>query len=156
VAYRLGQFERAASLCDESLILARELGNREGIANALLTLARLAQQRGDLRRASTTCSESLLTRSDLGDRRGIAECLERTADIWTAQGKEEAGGWLLGAAQSLRESIGAPLSPAERRDEDRVVAQLARRLGVGAAAAVEHGRQMGAADAIDLVLGKRT
>ena len=47
-----GDHDRAAELCQESLTLARELGDKKSIAAALTNLGDVARDRGDSARAA--------------------------------------------------------------------------------------------------------
>jgi hypothetical protein len=64
-----------------------------------------------------------------GDRVGIASCLEALAAVAVAVGHAEEAAGLLGAAESRRDAIGAPVPPADRRDQERTVASLREALG---------------------------
>jgi tetratricopeptide (TPR) repeat protein len=55
-----GAYARASALCEECLALARELGNTEGIANALLGLGDLARDQGEAGRVRAYCEECLV------------------------------------------------------------------------------------------------
>jgi predicted ATPase len=55
-----GEYARAATLCEECLALARERGDTEGIANALLGLGDLARDQGDAGRLRAYCEECLV------------------------------------------------------------------------------------------------
>ena len=70
-------------------------------------LAALGQ--GDHARATALFAEALALFRKLGDPLGIAECLEGLAGVAGARGEGERAARLYGAADSLRESIGAPL-----------------------------------------------
>ncbi len=58
--------------------------------------------------------ESLGLRRAISDRLGIAECLEGLATVAVGQHQPERATRLLGAAEALRQAIGAPLPPVER------------------------------------------
>ncbi len=117
-----GHYERAQSLYQESLAVCRELGDKDGIATSLGNLAAMALQQHNLVDARSLFVESLTLRRDLGDKEGIAECLEGLAGVAGAagliQGNMIANGQdvarLYGAAEALREAIGAPMTPIER------------------------------------------
>jgi hypothetical protein len=86
--------------------------------------------------------QSLALRRALGEPLGIAQCLEGlalTADrdraAWAAR--------LLGAAEAIRERLGAPLPPVDRPEHDAAVAAARAALGDdGFAAAWAAGRTM--------------
>jgi non-specific serine/threonine protein kinase len=74
-----GEYTRATALCDECLALARELGDTEGIANALLGLGDLARDRGDAGRVRAYCEECLVLFRDLYQQWAIGFTLNNLA-----------------------------------------------------------------------------
>jgi predicted ATPase/class 3 adenylate cyclase len=126
----------ARSLAEESLVLYREMEYRKGTAESLSLLARIATVRGDYSSARALCNECLAIAKELGDRELLASGLERLAGVIAAQ---ESGGtstqlasWaakLWGAAESLREAIGAPISPLERATYECAVTAMRTQLG---------------------------
>jgi hypothetical protein len=98
-------------------------------------LAAIIHAQGDDERAMALYGESLALRRELGDKHGLAECLEGLAGVAVAQRQLERAARLLGAAETLRESTGAPLSPGERVRYDRDVSAVRAGLGEAAFAA---------------------
>jgi hypothetical protein len=92
----------------------------------------VAHTQGDDDRATALYKESLTLYRELGNKHGLAECLEGLAGVAVAQWQLERAARLLGAAETLREVTGAPLSPGERARYDRDVS--AGRVGLGEAA----------------------
>jgi hypothetical protein len=72
--------------------------------------------------ASERYIESLNMFQDLGHKQGIVECLEGLAGVAARQGRPERAARLWGVAEALRETMGAPLSPADRPGYERMVA----------------------------------
>jgi predicted ATPase/class 3 adenylate cyclase len=140
-----GDYDRAASLCDQSLTLAHELADSEGIANAVLNLGRVAAGRGDPARAGALGRQSLVLRNGLRDRRGIAECLEQLALVAGAEGRADRAGRLYGAADALRNRIGAAAASDPHE---------ARPLPAADSAAVAEGRALTLDQAIELALAE--
>jgi predicted ATPase len=128
-AQRQGDLERAAALHAESLALRRALGDRRGTAAALSNLACVALERADAARACALYGESLHLFHEVSDRPAVASCLEGLARVAAATGQRECAGQLCGAAEALREAIGAPLLPTERAVYDRQVAALCAEWG---------------------------
>jgi hypothetical protein len=94
--------------------------------------------------------EALLTFSRLGERRSVAECLEALAVA--RSGFDPSGAVMVfGAAQSLRERIGAPLGPeeqaAQRAELDALRVTLGERL-------FDDSRQEGRLLTMDEVMGR--
>jgi hypothetical protein len=153
LAARQSHLEEAEALCQEGLALARELGDRQGIAQALSALCRVAAGRGDLDRAAGLCRESLVLRRALGDRRGIVECLEQMALLAVDAAAFERAATLFGAAAASREAIGIPVPPVDRPEHDRAMASAGLTLGPRLAALTQTGAAQTLEQAVDYALG---
>jgi predicted ATPase/DNA-binding XRE family transcriptional regulator/Tfp pilus assembly protein PilF len=81
LAHRQGDIKRAEALGEESLALARQLGNPPDIAAAVNQLAIIARYRGDYDRARALYGESLAVRRMLGDRSGTASALNNLGNV---------------------------------------------------------------------------
>jgi len=129
VALYTEDYERAEAMLHESLASSREGGYREGIGWSLNQLGVVAYRRGDLERSELLLRESLAVHKDLGDMGRAASVLEALAE--TAGARENFGlsARLFGAAEVLRETIGAPVPPCERAEYDRVTASIRPRVG---------------------------
>ncbi len=121
-----GDYVQAEVRCEQCLTLTREVGNQQGIARALNYLGAIAFDREQYERSAQLPKESLTLRQQIGDRGGIAECLERLAGLSGVQRDPGRAARLFGAAERLRETIGAPLPPYLQPDYDRDLA-LARK-----------------------------
>jgi predicted ATPase/class 3 adenylate cyclase len=145
VAKELDSNERAVLLVEEALSLFRELNDVISTLECLLTLGDVARHRGDHQRAAGLIEEclgeiaiqqgdhanarsmfekSLSLAYSLGIRMRVAAAFEGLAASAQALGETQRAGRLLGAAEALRESIGAPLpTPSQtihgHPDEDR-------------------------------------
>jgi DNA-binding NarL/FixJ family response regulator len=79
----------------------------------------------------------------VGDKWSIASCLEGLAGVVVAEGEPVWAARLWGAAETLRETVGAPIPPVERTDYERAVAVAHAKLGEQAfSAAWAEGRAM--------------
>lgn len=132
VAHEQGDNERAIALYEESLDLWTAIGFKWGMATTLHRLGTVAHTQDDDGRATALYKESLALRRELGNKPGLAECLEGLAGVAVTQRQLEHAARLLGAAQTLREATGAPLSPRERVRYDHDVSRV--RAGLGEAA----------------------
>jgi predicted ATPase/DNA-binding CsgD family transcriptional regulator len=65
-------YERAEMLCEESLVLCRQLGDIQGIAHSLHLLAWAARERGNWTEANSLFEEALALRRRLGNKEDIA------------------------------------------------------------------------------------
>ncbi|MDQ3854962.1 MAG: tetratricopeptide repeat protein [Chloroflexota bacterium] len=150
-----GELELATSLAERSRELFRTLGNSWGVALTLTNLGRAALERADYDEARNLLTECLNLSSELGQRIFIAEALEGLAALASAQGDAEHGARLWGAAESLRESLGVPLSPAERPHYERHVSAARQLLDPPTfAAAWATGRTLTLDEALHLALGR--
>jgi predicted ATPase/DNA-binding SARP family transcriptional activator len=155
VAGYQGDYERAEALFTESLALFQELGIRSGAAVSLSSLGIVAQYQGDEARAAARFEESLMIFREVGEKLGIAGCLEGFAGLAESAGQPQRAAQLFGAAASLRDSLGAPVPPAERADYDRRVAATRAALGEQSfAAAWAAGRALTLEQAIAQALEK--
>ncbi len=154
VSMRQGDFHGAAAWLEASLATWRELGEVMWIAEALGRFAQLAIEQADVSTARTRLKESLLLAQELGDRLRIATVLEGFVQIAVLEGTSRLALKLAVAAESMRDSIGVPLPPAERSRLDRYLAQARSTLGKRAADTAQiEGRALGVQGAIELALG---
>ena len=124
-----GDYAAARTLQEEGLALRRELGDNWGVAMSLNNLGVVAEEQQDYDSARSYLEQSLVLRQDLGDKVGIASCLEELGRVGTlsAQGNIEAltrAAVLFGAAETVREVLSTPLSPAERPLVESAVAYI--------------------------------
>jgi predicted ATPase/class 3 adenylate cyclase len=154
VARYQGDYEGAGALYEESLAISRQLGHQWGIAHSLDGLGHVTSDQGDYAAARALYEESLAIFRQLGDQRGIALALDGLAALAAAhQGQPERAARLSGAAEALREAVGAPLSPHERAEYHRHVAATRAALGEEAfAAAWEAGRALSLEQAVAYAL----
>jgi len=155
VALRLGDYERARKLLEESLELRRQLGNKWGIGVSLGTLGWVAIREGDWERALARLGESLEVRQEIGDKGGSAWCIERLAEVALAQGNPEKAVRLLSAAATLRISIGSVIDPVDQPEYQSRRNGLRTQLGQqGFAALWEEGRALSLEQAISYALSQ--
>jgi DNA-binding CsgD family transcriptional regulator len=130
LALSQGNAAEARSLAGESLALFREIGHRQGTALALRLLARVEANQGNYAAARTLYEESLATAARGMDDKGlIPSCLEGLAGVVAAQDELVWAARLRGAAESLREIMGAPLPPVDRSAYEGFVTVARSQLG---------------------------
>jgi non-specific serine/threonine protein kinase len=128
VARDQGDYANARALSEESLAICRELGERQGTAGCLGEIGLILCDQGDYPAAQALLKESLTIFLELGDQRNIAEALEGLAyAFWLDRSGRAALLW--GAAERLREAIGAPLKPNDRLRAEHQVAAARSALG---------------------------
>jgi predicted ATPase/DNA-binding CsgD family transcriptional regulator len=144
VALNQGDPALARLLVEESIALSKEIGDREGLAESLPLLARILAVQGDYAAARSLYEESLDKARETGSKLNIAVCLEGLAHLAVTQATSEASfpaerskhrlflwaAQLWGAAESLREAIGAPIPPVDRPNYEPAVASTRTFLGV--------------------------
>ncbi|WP_233711929.1 ATP-binding protein [Kribbella turkmenica] len=116
IAQYRGELVEAEDLLQESLALSQRLGYREGVAWSLNQLGIVERRRGLTERAVHLLDESLAEHRDLGDRWRSASVLEELASVAQQRGRSEYAAFLLGAADGVREVIGAPVPEIEKAD----------------------------------------
>jgi non-specific serine/threonine protein kinase len=140
-----GDLARATTLFNEGLRLSTEHGDKSATATALHGLGLLASSTGNEDLATTHLHESLTLRHELDERLGIVACLEALATIAAgrapdAESARRALVWL-GAADALRERLGAPRPPVEQPAYTQAIETAGARLD-HVEAALERGRTM--------------
>ena len=108
VAAATGDRPGAVRLYEESLVLLREDDARAETVRCLLALARIAIGAGDHAAAADRLREALRISEQAGHWRAVARCLEAAAGLAERIGVLEDAAVLSGAANRLREDIGAP------------------------------------------------
>ena len=122
-----GDLEQAKRFHTASLDGFRQLNAHQAAGYALVELALLALTEKDLASALAMIDESLIIFRDVKDRAGIVKCLECRAAIEFQEPYRAA--MLLGAAETLRESIQNPIEPYLRDWRESIVATAAQALG---------------------------
>jgi|CXWL01.1.fsa_nt_gi non-specific serine/threonine protein kinase len=131
-ALAVGDLAAAAEDAVACLTECRQAGFQEGIAWALNLHGEVARRQGDLASARRDLAEALAIHRSLGDRWRLASVLEALAATTLAAGAADAAqspaptpsgergipaaiaGRLLGAADALRATLGAPVPPIEQ------------------------------------------
>ena len=147
-----GDYAAADELVGESLDIARQLDDGQGVAVSLNALAVLAQDRGDIAAAHALFEESLAVWRELGDSKDVARALSNLANVATLQGDHARASSLyeecLAIFQGLGDRTGVAWSLNSQGDvaRDRGDAPAARELyGQGLAIFRELGDRWGIA-----------
>jgi predicted ATPase/DNA-binding XRE family transcriptional regulator len=130
VYMRQGEHTQAAITLEESRALFQGIGDKRGIAYALLGLGDLAQTLGDLSSAAARYHESLALFKALGSVGGIIDNLEGLARIAKGDNCWEDAVLIYASAAAARESLGTPVSLADRVRYERDMTDLRVALGV--------------------------
>jgi predicted ATPase/DNA-binding CsgD family transcriptional regulator len=143
IALSQGEVVKAQSLFEESLAFYRAQGYRSEPAEALAALGQVAAVQQDYATALTRYEEGLLLAREIGNKGKVASCLEGLAGVRAARGELLQAARLWGAAEALREALGAPLPSVYRGAYERSVTAARAQCGEKAfAAAWAEGRAM--------------
>jgi ATP/maltotriose-dependent transcriptional regulator MalT len=152
VRYCQGRAPGATAHLEEGLALYHGLGSPPGVAQALGVLGRVRACHGDPDGGAALLRESLALRHRLGEPLGVAECLDGLAMAAAHAGRPADARWaarLLGAADALRQQIGAPLAPGEQPRRTAAIRTASVRLGRAAfSAAWQAGRALPPEEAV--------
>ena len=129
IALNQGDTASAHRLLEMCVQSYREMGDRHSIADGLSVLGKVVYTEGDLVAARLLYEESLAISGEIGDKLVIAPGLEGLACVVAGQGELAWAVQLWGAAASLREAVGFPLSPFERTLYEHAVAAVRAQLG---------------------------
>ncbi len=138
-----GVADKARALLEESIKLSREIGDRD-MAWLLVVLGRVAACEGDHAAAKTLYEESLTFAREISYNEDLLPpYLEGLADMGATRGDPARAARLWGLAETLREGMGAPISPVERASYEHAVTAARNHLGERTfAAAWAEGRTM--------------
>ena len=151
-----GDYDRAIALHEESLALARRARDDVAVALSLGMGVFAFLGRGDIRRAEVLCQQSLALPPRPRVLNATAFQLQASAALAGSQGLAVRSGRLWGAAESLREAIGATLSPVERRVHGPYIEVARHKLGeVAWEEAWAEGKTMTVEEAEEYALAKR-
>jgi len=143
LALREGDTALARSQVEQAMTLFKEMQQQHGVALSLYALAQVATVQGNHAGSQVLYEQGIGVARKSGDKRTIPSGLEGLAAAIAAQGNHTWAAHLWGAAEALREAIGAPLPPVERASYNRAVAAARTQLGEQAfAAAWAEGRTM--------------
>jgi tetratricopeptide (TPR) repeat protein len=113
-----GDTARGLALTEEGAAIGRDLGDPREVAVAGFHLGATLTLAGDLERGGAALRDALRAYHDLGIMRGTYLCLDFLAIGEAAHGRHERAARLWGAAEALRDQIGARLAPTFRGDTD--------------------------------------
>jgi non-specific serine/threonine protein kinase len=117
-----GDYGAAEQLYQQALAVFRQLGSPWGANIVLQNLAYIAQHHGDYDRAKSLFAEGLRTSLELRDGPATANCLAGLAGIVGILGQRQQAARLFGAAEALRDILGAQIQPGDRPDYESSLA----------------------------------
>jgi tetratricopeptide (TPR) repeat protein len=128
VARYQGDHRQARAYLEECLSVCEELEDKRLTAYTLNILGFVARSQGDVVRAAALHTESLVLSRELGEKLCLAQSLEGLAGVYGMLLHPEQATRLLGAAETVREAINAPLPPIDRADYDHIVGTVRAQL----------------------------
>jgi len=102
--------------------LFRSFGDRQMVNAMQSERAHIERRLGNLAQAAALYSQTLLSWQEIGNRAALAHELECLAFIAAVQSQLERAACLLGAAETLRESVNSPMQAIERDEYEQNVA----------------------------------
>ena len=124
LAFFRGNMAEARKHADLMLDLHKEMGDQLSVTGHQTEMAHVARQIGNYKEALALYRETLPEWQKMGHRGAVAHQLECVAFIAKAREQLERAARLLGAAETLRELASSPMTPQERLEYDREVADL--------------------------------
>ncbi len=151
LAHRQGDLVAAERFLREGLTLFRDIGYPWAIGRCAWALAVTCMSRSEIDEAAELVTEAMVRHTEVGDARGLALCMEAAAGVACARNFADVAARLLGAAESERERLAAPLPEEHRRAHAEVERAVRRALGAdGAERSQRAGRAMGATTVVEL------
>ena len=133
VSFMLNDYTSARALHEQGLAVCREIGQKVGISYALHGLGLLTFAQGDHEAARALLQESLAMLRNMDNKLNVASNLAGLGAVASSMhvGEEETirGARLLGAANALKERLGAVWSPEDHAIFERGVSAARDRLG---------------------------
>jgi len=125
-----GELETARPMLEDSLMIIKQMGVDTDSVGLALGLARLLALQGDAAAARRQYQENLTLLFEFNvHKEGIAASLEDLAALEVGQGEPYQAARLWGAAEVLREAIGAPIYPVYWASYKQAIAQARATLG---------------------------
>jgi predicted ATPase len=134
-----GDLRRATEYAEESVALARDVGDADSLALALHTLGRLVQRAGESERARELFGECLVLARDLGYREVLANCVQAAAELsMSGDGDPEVAARLQSVARQALEEMGVRPQGLEGQSFEHTEEILAQCLDPERRRAIEH------------------
>ena len=121
---RQGQFQKAREELNSAMQTMQEIGSTRHIANIKSVLAHILRREGNYIEAIPAYQETIKEWQRMGHRSAVAHQLECLAFIAKAMEQPDQAARLLGAAEALRQKIEIDMTPSEREEYEKEVADL--------------------------------
>ena len=124
-----GNIAEAHSLLEKCVAYGRKKGDPLYVADSLSSLASVEARQGDYAAARTLYEESLAIARERNFRWEMPSYLEGLASVVASQGEPTWAARLWGAAEAIRDTMGAPIPPVERADYEHSIIAARSSLG---------------------------
>jgi DNA-binding CsgD family transcriptional regulator len=122
-------YTHARRCFEESMTVLRRIGDRRGLVRVYAGLGRVALEADNLIEARARLLEALTLAREVGDQWSVAVALDLMAGACARGRRANLAARLLGAAEALRERLGAALPPAMSELRDPGLTQARAELG---------------------------
>jgi non-specific serine/threonine protein kinase len=129
VLLALAEHDEARAVLEESVRRGREASDGWAVALPLRNLAIIAYRRGEYDTALMLLKESLRDLRALDEKWFLSRSIETLAQVVALQCDHQRAARLFGAAEALREAVGASVLAFYRADYDRAIAAVRDQLG---------------------------
>ena len=129
VLLALERYDEARLALEESVARGREAGDAWAVALPLRNLAIIALRRRDYDTARALLEESLRGLRAVGEKWFLSRSMETLAEVMAAAGDSERAARLFGAAETLRDAVGASVLAFYRTDYERAIGLARTALG---------------------------
>jgi predicted ATPase/class 3 adenylate cyclase/DNA-binding CsgD family transcriptional regulator len=124
-----GDTALAYSRVEQAVALFKEMGQQHGTTISLYAFAQVVIAQGNNARSQSLYEEGIAVARKAGNRQTVAFGLQGLASVVAVQGEVAWAARLWGAAEALREIIGAPIPPVERPTYESSVTAARTQLG---------------------------
>jgi hypothetical protein len=150
----LGEIEKARGLFGQAEGGARRMSDMRTVYSCRSEMAHMLRKHGEIDEALELYKQVLPKWKEMGHRAAVAHELECIAFILIQKKQPERAATLLSAAQVIRELIDSTMTPPERIDYERVVADLRASMSEDKFKQLwDAGRSMSMEQAIEFALG---
>jgi len=124
----IGDFEAAEGYYQQCLVLSRQAGDERRISVTLANLASIAMHHGEYKQAELLEREAIKMKVDLGTKYYIGLSFACLSGIVAMQGRPEQAAILLGASESVLQTMGAKIQPADQIEVDHYLVAIREQL----------------------------
>ena len=146
-------YKGAEDYYQQCLVLSRQVGDKRRIAVTLANLASISMHHGEFQQAEMLEREALEMEVELGTKYFIGLSFACLSGIVAMQGHPEQAAILLGASESVLQTMGAKLQPADQIEVDQYLVAIQEQLDSKSFEdALAEGRGMSFEDAVSFAL----